>query len=144
MPQNALAWVPGEALIPCGFDINKDGQVLDGVNDTGVITRAEECHFNSVIQLAKNIIDAMIYFSVLIAVAMFAFAGYKYLTAGGDMGEMKQARSIFTNVAIGFFFVLAAWLIVTTILSGLQATSEKNPLLRDVACKLLNVGCPTP
>ncbi len=132
-PTNAVAkltpfgtcplWTPGTDIVPC-----------DNVTNA--------CDFNALMCMANNIIDALIYFSVLVAVAMFAFAGFKYLTAGGDMGAMKQARSIFTNVAIGFIFVLGAWLIVTLILQTLVSTSNTGLTgANGVLCKTLGITC---
>ncbi|MFA6273175.1 MAG: putative Ig domain-containing protein [Candidatus Paceibacterota bacterium] len=96
-------WTPGDAIVPC------DGSVT------------HPCDFNALIVLTNNIIDFLIYLSVLIAVAMFAYAGFLYLTSVGDTGKMKEAHTIFTNAAYGFIFVLAAWLIVTLILSALAS-----------------------
>ena len=94
-------WVPGQPVVPC------DGSV------------AKPCDFNALVVLANNIISIGIYLAILVAVAMFAFAGWLYLTSAGDTGKMKQAHTIFTNAALGFVFVLAAWLIITLILDTL-------------------------
>ncbi|HEY4496320.1 MAG TPA: pilin [Candidatus Paceibacterota bacterium] len=95
-------WVPDQPLIPC------DGYTV-------------KCDFDKLIVLANNIISMAIYLAILVAVAMFAFAGWLYLTSAGDTGKMKQAHTIFTNAAMGFVFVLTAWLIVTLILSALAS-----------------------
>ncbi|KKT75505.1 MAG: hypothetical protein UW71_C0002G0005 [Parcubacteria group bacterium GW2011_GWB1_44_7] len=97
------AWVPGQPVVPC------DGST------------AKPCDFNALIVLANNIISIAIYLAILVAVAMFAYAGFLYLTSAGDTGKMKQAHTIFTNAAVGFIFVLAAWLIITLILSALAS-----------------------
>ena len=43
------------------------------------------------------------------------WAGWKYVTAGGG-GGWSAAREIFTNVLVGLVIILAAWLIVDTIM----------------------------
>ena len=95
-------WVPGQPIVPC-----------DNV--------ATKCDFNQLVILANNIISAFIYLAVLVAVAMFAYAGWLYLTSAGDTSKMKSAHTIFTNAAVGFLFILTAWLIVTLILSALAS-----------------------
>lgn len=88
-------------LIPCGY-----GQ-------------RPECTFDDLLQLARNLINFMITLSTTIATISFAYAGYLYLTAAGDSGKIKTATGIFTNVAVGFIIVLAAWFIVNTFLGAL-------------------------
>src|SRR3989344_341006 len=115
-PFSALAvWVPGQPVVPC------DGST------------AKPCDFNALIVLANNIMSIAIYLAILVAVAMFAYAGFLYLTSAGDTGKMKQAHTIFTNAAVGFIFVLAAWLIITLILDALvckEGTGECTGALR--------------
>ena len=50
---------------------------------------------------------------------LFAYAGWKYMTAGGNIGKATQARDIFTNVAIGLVIILAGWLVVDTVMKTL-------------------------
>ena len=131
-------WVPGNTLIPCGHDLDGNGKIdspsaLRDVTAGSVTGQKdlngklqEACDFDGVVQLAENIISIAIYLAILVAVAMFAFAGWLYLTSAGDTGKMKQAHTIFTNVAIGFIFVLGAWLLVTLILGALVCDPAKN------------------
>ena len=106
-------WVPGQRIIPC-----------DEVT--------VKCDFNQLVILANNIISALVYLAVLVAVAMFAYAGFLYLTSVGDTGKMKEAHTIFTNAAYGFIFVLGAWLIVTLILSALVREGPLKELLKSL------------
>ena len=48
---------------------------------------------------------------------MFAYAGFELLTSGGETSKREKAKSIFLNVAIGLIVVVAAFLIVQTVLS---------------------------
>ncbi|TSC67501.1 MAG: Uncharacterized protein CEO19_183 [Parcubacteria group bacterium Gr01-1014_73] len=113
-------WVPGQPIVPC------DGSA------------ASPCDFNALVVLANNIISLGIYLAILVAVAMFAFAGWLYLTSAGDTGKMKEAHTIFTNVAFGFIFVLAAWLIITLVLGALvcKPTAENPCTLRPLLVKI--------
>jgi len=92
------------------------------------------CDFNALMALINKIINFILYDMVIpIAAIMFAYAGFLYLTSAGDTGKMKQAHTIFTNAAVGFIFVLAAWLIITLILDALvckEGTGECTGALR--------------
>lgn len=107
LPSLALAFHTPEHkfFVPCGVDKNKDG-VVKGPG--------EECTFTSVIDIANSIIIGWIYFTVVIATVGFAYAGYLYITAMGSEEKIKHAHSIFYKTALGFAFVLGAWLIAYT------------------------------
>ena len=107
-------WVPGQPVVPCGIDRDK-------LSNNIPTEYSQPCDFNGLVRLANNIISIGIYLAVLVAVAMFAFAGWLYLTSAGDTGKMKEAHTIFTNAAVGFIFILGAWLLVTLILSALAS-----------------------
>lgn len=74
------------------------------------------CGYCDLIALVNNIIEFLIYFSVIVATLMFMYAGFQYLTAGGKEEKIKNAHKIFTNVFMGLVFVLAAFLIVDTVM----------------------------
>ena len=48
-----------------------------------------------------------------------AWAGWLYLTSGGDTGAVTKAKDIFKKVIYGFIFMLAAWLIIKLVLATL-------------------------
>ena len=102
---------PSESLIPCN---------PKWVNNAWV----NNCDFNALITGAGNLIDFALYLAAPIATAMFAYAGFLYLSAQGDPGKIKTAHKIFKDIAIGLFFVLGAWLIVKAVLIGLGAASS--------------------
>lgn len=82
-------------------------------------TANHECTFTDVVVLAKNLVNFAFYLSVPAVVLLLSYAGYLYMTSAGDEGKVGQAHTIFTNVAIGFCIILAAWLIVVTLLRTL-------------------------
>ncbi len=95
-------------LIVCGDFDNPDNA-----------SAAHECTFSDVVLLAKNLVNFAFYLSVPAVILLLSYAGYLYMTSAGDEGKVGQAHTIFTNVAIGFCTILAAWLIVTTLLQAL-------------------------
>lgn len=96
-----------------------------GIIDPSKCTNANGgCGFNDMITLVQNIITFILYIAIPIAVGMFTYAGVLYLTAGGSPGQIGKAHTIFLNVLIGFIIVLAAWLIINTIVNALLDKSN--------------------
>lgn len=53
-----------------------------------------------------------------IAAIMFAYAGFKLITAGGEAAHARtKAKEIFLNTLIGLVIAAAAWLVISTLLS---------------------------
>ena len=88
-----------EGLIPC-----------DGVN--------VKCGFPQLVQLANNVINFLVIVSIPLTVISFIYAGFLYLTSGGNEGKIKQAHSIFWKVLWGFIIILTAWLAVSLIINA--------------------------
>lgn len=91
----------GAGLVPCG-----------GAGESS-------CGYRDLIVLANNIIDFLLKASVIIAMLLFAYAGFQLIFSGGDTGAMAKAKAVFFSVVKGLVWALAAWLIVDTILKVL-------------------------
>lgn len=78
-----------------------------------------KCDFVAFVALVNRVITFIIEISIPIAALLFAYAGFLYMNAQGNLGKVSQAHKIFQNVAIGFMIILAAWLIVYTLVSTL-------------------------
>lgn len=76
-----------------------------------------DCGFNDAIRLIQNIINWIVWFSVIVIVIGIVYAGFLYMT--GKQDNISKAKGMFKNMAIGMFFVLAGWLIVDTVLDVL-------------------------
>jgi hypothetical protein len=70
------------------------------------------CGYTDLIQLGINVMGFAIYMMAILSVLSFVYAGYLYMSSGGDSGAIKKAHAIFGKVAFGIFFTLGAWLIV--------------------------------
>ena len=86
---------------------------------------ATECGICELGQLAQNILNAGIYIAVFLSAILFAYAGWQYLTAGGEPGKAGEAKKIFWNVGVGLILILAAWLIVDLIVKMLAGGNAK-------------------
>lgn len=86
------------------------------------------CTICSLATLAQNLLTIGIYLSVFLSAVLFAWAGWKYLSAGGNPSEINAAKNIFWNVAVGLIIILAAWLIVDTLIHTLTNLGNWNSL----------------
>ena len=73
--------------------------------------------FCDLVQLAQNVLNDGIYVAVFLSAVLFAWSGFKHMTAGGDSGQIKEANKVFSAVFIGLIIILSAWLIVSTLMS---------------------------
>ncbi len=85
---------------------------------------SDECNFDQLVALIQRVITYIMVMSVPLASIVFAWAGFKYLTAAGNMSQIQEAHSIFRKVLFGFIIVLSAWLIVYGITSVLLRDSS--------------------
>lgn len=100
----------GEPLVPCG----QSGQ--------------PDCNFRQLIHLGGHILSALIYFAIPLAALSFVYAGFLYMTAGGNSGQISKAHDIFKDVGLGLIIVLSAWLIVNTVVDALLSEKANKPI----------------
>lgn len=80
----------------------------------------DSCGFNDLITLIKNITNFLLILAVPVATVLFAYAGFQYIFAAGDMGKIKKAHDIFWTVFIGLVLMASAWLIIKIIVDTLD------------------------
>ncbi len=88
---------------------------------TGDATTA--CDFAALMLTVQRFINLLLYVMVFIAVAMIVWAGYNYLTAGGNTGKIKKAHDIFRVTIFGMIIALASWVVVNTVVTAVIATN---------------------
>lgn len=89
----------------------------------GLVPCDGSCGFGDLLTLIGNVINFLLFrIAMPIAAIMFAYAGFLLLFSGGNPGARSKAKDIFVNVAFGLAIAMAAWLIITTILSLLGYT----------------------
>ena len=106
---NAQATFPGDdgpaGLVPCG-------DVTDA-NGKDFIAECQLCHLEN---LSRDLIRLAVYVAVFAATLLIAFAGFKMVMAQGDTSALTAAKDILMKAVLGLLFVLAAWLIVDTLM----------------------------
>lgn len=81
-------------------------------------TLKEECNVCDFAALIANIFQALIYGATVGCSMLFMWAGFKYITAADNPGQIKEAHQIIWNVIIGFVFLLGSWVVVDTIMKA--------------------------
>ncbi len=110
-------------IVPCnegGFD-----------PQTGKWKKGVECNFKAVVATFQRILTFLLYLSIPLVVGIILYTGFKYLTAGGDAYKLEEAKKMLIPVAIGIFWVLAAWLVVNTILKNFISSDTKTELQKN-------------
>lgn len=107
-----VAYPAGGGLVPC------NGSTTD------------PCTWQKLVELAQLVINFLLFkIAAPLAVIMFVYAGFLYVTNGGNESKVKQAHEIFWGVFIGLVIALAAWLIINFILDFLLGGNDAYKLL---------------
>jgi|LSQX01.2.fsa_nt_gb hypothetical protein len=99
--------------------------LIPAMANAGIIPCKDNCNFEHLIELVRNVIDLIIKISIPVATAVFAWAGFKYMTSG-VVDQKAEAKEMIRKVFIGFVFILSAWLIVSTIINALLNEDFRN------------------
>lgn len=72
----------------------------------------------------SNVISVIVGLSFIATLVMLIFAGFKYLTSGGEPKAIQQAHFTVTWALLGILFLAIAWLILQLIQSftGINVT----------------------
>ncbi|MBP6925797.1 MAG: hypothetical protein KBC22_01920 [Candidatus Pacebacteria bacterium] len=82
------------------------------------------CDYNKAIELIQRLMKFIFILIIPIAAIAFTYAGFLLLFQGSNPEKRKHARDIIIKVVIGIAIVLAAWLIVRTVLVSLGVTQD--------------------
>ena len=95
-------------------DTSNHAPIDDGAK--GIVTCTTNCGWNELLAMVARFINYIIFLLAMpLAAIMFAYAGFQLITSGGSSEKKSKAKEIFINVAMGFVFAVAAWLIIHTI-----------------------------
>lgn len=98
----------------CGYNLGDGGRI---------------CGFSDLITLVQRAIEYIFILVIPITAIVFAYAGYLYLTSGGNSGKREKAKLAMINVVIGVVVIMSAWLVVTLIVRSLGATDATTQFL---------------
>jgi hypothetical protein len=111
------------------FTLAQDGGGNESRTFNFIPCKGPDCTFCDLVTLINTLIRFFIYISVPLAVISFIYAGFLYMTAQGNPGQITKAHGFFTKTLWGFVIILSAWLIVYTITNALLDPSKPFSLL---------------
>lgn len=76
-----------------------------------------DCTFEELIETANAVVGFLVQIGIAFIAIVLAYAGWIYLTAGGDSGRIKTAHKMFRNSVIGFMIILGAFLVIKLLVS---------------------------
>ncbi|MFH1173148.1 MAG: pilin [bacterium] len=85
----------------------------DDIGDVGGLSNSDPR------QMASGIIQIVLSFLGIIAVAVILIGGFKWMTAGGNDDKVTEGRKWIVSGIIGLAIVLAAWGIATFVIEQL-------------------------
>lgn len=77
-----------------------------------------DCGCDDLVTLAQNVMNTGIFIAIFLSAMIFAYAGWLYLS-NEAIGEQQRAKRMFSYVISGLVIILAAWLIVDTLMRTL-------------------------
>lgn len=78
-----------------------------------------DCDFESIVTLAERILNFLVGLGIVVSAAMFAYTGWLFFSDSGSTQNVEQGKKVFGYVVIGLVIILAAWLVVDTLLKAL-------------------------
>ncbi len=87
---------------------------LNGSPECSTVTRGAESGLNEVI---TNIVNVLSLIVGIVAVVMIVVGGFRYITSGGDSGNVSGAKNTILYAIVGLIIVALAQFIVRFVLS---------------------------
>ncbi|MEK7098780.1 MAG: hypothetical protein AAB908_02665 [Patescibacteria group bacterium] len=112
-----VVMLAGYYSLALAFPLFVFGQTGAGLPKQIVPCKGVDCTVCDLATLAQNVINTGIFIFIFLAALLFAYAGFLYLT-NEALDKQSEARKIFGNVAIGLVVLLAAWLVVDTLMKS--------------------------
>ncbi|MDB5258832.1 MAG: hypothetical protein JWO73_40 [Candidatus Taylorbacteria bacterium] len=111
-----------DGVVDGAYEYQADPNKPDSTSTIPVFVPAKNskqklCNFTALIEEIQFLINWLFKIAVPIAIALFAYAGFLYMT--GEPGKIKTAKSMFSTVGVGFGFMLISWFVIYTVLHWL-------------------------
>ena len=89
--------------------------------DTGLVTCSgpRECDACALVTTIDEVLDWLITIMLVIFAIVVVYAGIRLVTSGGSPDAKSSAKTMMTNAIIGIVIVLAAWILVDTLMRAL-------------------------
>ena len=127
-PIIVLSQAEGEGEGEQETTVVEDGSLVNCTGEAG----DNPCSFTLFFELIKKIVNYLVGISAVLATIVIVVAGIWYATDGGNGSRKKQADGMLKKGLGGFLFVLAAWLIIQTIILSLVSDTEFGTSLKNI------------
>lgn len=84
-----------------------------------------DCTACNVVDMMNGIIKWLIGIMFILCAVLLTVAGVRLVTSGGNSHTLDEAKGMLTNAIIGMIIILAAWLIIDTVMRGLVGSDGK-------------------
>ncbi|MFZ2803968.1 MAG: Ig-like domain-containing protein [Patescibacteria group bacterium] len=105
-----------------GLALPVQAQVTSGLNAVGQTIILPS---TNPITIAVRIINVALGLLGIILVALILYAGFIYMTSGGEAAKTTQAKKIITNAIIGLIIILSAWAITNFVIANLLNATQQ-------------------
>jgi hypothetical protein len=99
LPVDALALVSGGGFVDC---------------------QGPDCSACNLVSMANRVIDWLVGVLIVLFAVMIVIRGFGLVTSRGNPGALSEAKETLINAIIGLLIILAAWIIVDTLMRGLN------------------------
>jgi len=98
---------------------------LDLLEETGIGTGSDGIPgTGNLPELIGNIIKFFLSFLGILAVILILYAGFLWMTAGGDTGKVDKAKAYIKNAVIGIIIIMSAYILTTFIIENVSTILE--------------------
>jgi len=105
-------------LSPFSSSVKADSALTDsqiGLKEVGTVFGGSRAEVDPR-YLVANIITVVLGFLAVIFLGLIVYAGFKYMTAGGNATQTEEAVKLLKNAVIGLVIILAAWMLTRYII----------------------------
>jgi len=124
----------GSTVNPNGANTTSGNVNLNGVNNTPStsntafsLTNPLSPQFNSVGGLISSALQIFSYIAVLVAVLLLIWVGFRFVLSQGNTEKMKELKNWLLWIVVGVAVVIGARIIVSVVISTLDATGVVSP-----------------
>jgi hypothetical protein len=96
-----------------------------------------ECQIIDLVHLIERIINFLLAWAWLVSLFYIMWAAYNMLGSGGNTEKLEGAKSTLSHAIIGFFLIMAAYLLINWVVSLLTGNAEPRGGSFDVIRSLL-------
>jgi hypothetical protein len=115
----APALVPAVAHADIKDNLCKGTNLATGEGGTGCDTNGDNADLGDIAAKIVNLLSIVV---GVVAVIMIIFGGFRYITSGGDSGNVSTAKNTLIYAIVGLIIVALAQFIVHFVLNNVNAS----------------------